>query len=65
MKLESWIQEQGLLKTFVAKEIGVSRVYMSNIITGLHIPSRTIAIKIEEYTKGKVTKEEIMFPKDY
>jgi len=64
MKLDDWIQEKGLLKTFFAKEIGISRVYMSNIITGAYIPSRAIAIKIDKYTKGEVTKEEILFPQD-
>lgn len=47
----------------MAKELGVSVNHFSLVVRGHRKPSVALAIKIEEVTRGEVTKEELIFPK--
>jgi transcriptional regulator with XRE-family HTH domain len=53
-------KECGLEMQDFAKDIGVSASFLSLLINGRTPPSFTLALKIQDITKGKVTLLELM-----
>jgi len=47
----------------MAKELNITESYLSQIKTGLLMPGRKTARRIEVLTKGEVTFEELRMPK--
>lgn len=55
MTLNEWFATKPLgAKKEMAQQLGISAVYLSQVIHGREIPSVHMAIKISKYTKGKV-----------
>ncbi len=65
MRLDLWLFLNKTTKKDFAKEIGISRGHLQEIVSGKRRPSIKLAKKIEELTEGKVTKEEMLFPEDF
>ncbi len=63
MDLDEYLFRKKISQTDFANELGISRNHLGEILRGRRSPSVKLAKKIEELTKGKVTKEEAMFPK--
>ena len=64
MKLVQYLFQHNVKQKDLAKEIGVTDVYLSSLLKG-QIPSIKLAKVIEEVTSGTVTKEELLFPEEY
>lgn len=63
MDLDEYLFRKKISQTDFALKLGVSRNHLGEIIRGRRTPSVKLAKKIEELTKGEVTREEAMFPK--
>lgn len=63
MKLQEYFDTYGIKITSFAKKIGKSRAWIYKVLSG-HIPHASDAVMIEKATEGKVTKEELLFPKE-
>lgn len=63
MKLKLWLleQERGAHRRLY-EHLEISQGYMSKITGGRYIPSLKICKKIEAYTDGEVTVEDILRP---
>jgi hypothetical protein len=46
-------------KVKFAKEVNVSKTWLSLVINGLRIPSAELSVDIEKASKGKVTRKEL------
>jgi DNA-binding transcriptional regulator YdaS (Cro superfamily) len=44
-------------KAEMAKTLGITRTWMSLVISGRELPSPELAVGIEKYTKGKVKRK--------
>lgn len=44
-------------KANMAKALGISKTWLSLLISGKHLPSPALAVSISQYTKGKVAKK--------
>lgn len=65
MELREYLFRKRITITDFSKKIGVSRHYLNRIVNKWRTPSPKLAKKIEEATKGEVTKEELLFPEDF
>lgn len=63
MDLDEYLFRKKISQIEFANELGISRNHLGEILRGRRSPSVKLAKKIEELTKGEVTKEEAMFPK--
>lgn len=60
MELKTFIFEAGITRTRAAKDLGVTLQYISRVIRKDIRPSLELAKKIESYTRGLVTVEELV-----
>lgn len=65
MNLREWLFRNKTSVTDFAKKVEVSRTHLNLISCGVRKPSPELAKRIEKATKGKVTKEEVLFPEDF
>ena len=65
MKLDEYLFRVKMTKKEFAEKVGISRGYLQHLLSGIKNPSVKLAKKIEEATRGKVTKEELLFPEEY
>lgn len=63
MDLDEYLFRKKISQTDFASELEISRNHLGEILRGRRSPSVKLAKKIEQSTKGEVTKEEAMFPK--
>ena len=63
MDLDEYLFRQKISQIDFANELGISQNHLGEILRGRRSSSVKPAKKIEESTKGEVTKEEAMFPK--
>ena len=59
MKLRVFLVVHELEREKVAKDLDISYNYFNSIIRGIYQPSKKLARKISEYTKGEVTIDEL------
>ena len=60
MTLQQWFADKPRgSKVEMAKALGISKTWMSLLITGKEIPSPALSVSIHRYTKGEVSKEEL------
>ncbi|WP_404354609.1 helix-turn-helix domain-containing protein [Exiguobacterium aurantiacum] len=52
-RLERYIKENGIQRMFVAKQLGVSKSYLSNWLNGNKDGSARLIAKAEAYLEGK------------
>ena len=62
MILREYINYKALRINHVAKQLGISRSYVYDLINYKHYPSRKLALRIEEWSKGEITVMESIFP---
>jgi DNA-binding XRE family transcriptional regulator len=63
MDLDEYLFRKRISQTDFAKDLGISRNHLGEILRGRRTPSVKLAKKIEELTQGEVTREQAMFPK--
>ncbi len=65
MDLDEYLWRSKTSRVDFAKLLGISRSHLQQIISGKRNASIKLAKKFEEITKGKVSKEEMVFPEDF
>lgn len=55
LQLKDWLKQNRYTVTAAAKEIGVGRQFLSDIINGRNRPGLDVAVKIEEFTSGAIS----------
>ncbi|MEK7339172.1 MAG: helix-turn-helix transcriptional regulator [Candidatus Rhabdochlamydia sp.] len=65
MKLAEYLFRMKMTKKDFAEKLGISRGHLQHILSGTKNPSVKLAKKIEEETRGKVSKAELLFPEDF
>ena len=65
MILRDWMKREGVNRLHLSKRIGCSPQNVYNIFNGKQLMSQKIAVKIEELTKGEVSRAEAMWPEQY
>lgn len=61
--LRDIIENRGLKQGFVAEGLKITRQHLSDIVCGKSMPSRKLALKIEDYFEGEITAPQLLFPK--
>ncbi len=62
--LKQWIEKSHMTQLEFAALVGLSHKFHLNRIINLHkIPSRHLALKIQEVTNGEVTAMDVLYPK--
>jgi len=56
-KLQKHLSDSGLAKSDFAKSIGISRGYLSDLMSGRRRPTLELAFQIQAETKGDVPAE--------
>ncbi|HEY9160001.1 MAG TPA: hypothetical protein VIS94_02800 [Desulfomonilia bacterium] len=64
MTLKTWLQINSINQKTVADELKISRSYFCQIAAGKRIPTKDIALRIEGYTNGKVSRMELLYPRE-
>ena len=64
MDLKEYLDSNGIRYKFFAEKLGISHSYMSRLMHKKIVPSPALALKIEELTQGKVSKEGLIFPSE-
>ena len=54
MKLAEYIEERHITQEIAAKEIGISRQYLCNILKEKKVPGRQVAFKIKKWSHSLV-----------
>ncbi len=65
VKLDEYLFRTKTTKKAFAEKIGISQGHLQHILSGIKNPSVKLAKKIEEFTEGRVSKEEVLFPEEY
>lgn len=60
MKLDDWLKKKNIMRSAFAAQIDVVPGYITALCNGTSWPSRTIAKRIAEATKGKVTANDFL-----
>ncbi|KAA3633841.1 MAG: helix-turn-helix domain-containing protein [Proteobacteria bacterium] len=59
MNFKTRAKKSGLTFKDIAKGVGTSPVYLSQINTGVRRPSLELCERIEQFTKGKITRRHL------
>lgn len=65
MKLIEYFLLTRLSRTEFARQLDISTAHLSQLINGKREPSKNLAKKISELTKGYVSIQELLFPAEY
>ncbi len=65
MRLKDWIKKQNISISLFAKKLGVSHGHIYRYLNGNSRIRHNLAIKIEELTKGYISREEAMWPEKH
>ena len=65
MLLRDFLDKHEIMYQDFAKDLGVSRVYFYHLLSGRRKVSKKMARKIEELTKGHVSRMEALYPEDF
>jgi len=63
MRLEEWIEKEGITQKAFAEKIGVTEGFVSHLIKGRRTPSAALIQKIEGATKFEVLFWDLLPPK--
>lgn len=63
MLLEDFIKKSGMKKKSFANSVGISTTNLWKILKGITRPSLKTAQRIEEFTEGQVSMQELLFRK--
>ena len=60
MTLEEYFRDKPRgAKIELARKLGVSKTWMSLLVSGREVPSAGLALMIEKFTKGQVTRKSL------
>ncbi len=59
MKLETYIQERRITHGDAARQMGISRQYLNEIVNGKRVPGRAVAFKVVKWSSGMVRLEDL------
>jgi len=65
MLLKDFLDKEQIMYQDFAKDLGVSRVYFYHILSGRRKVSKKMAVKIEDLSKGHVSRIEALYPEDF
>lgn len=65
MILQDWIKKEGTNRFRLAQRMNCSHQTVYNIFNGRKKISQKMAVRIEEMTKGEVSRAEAMWPEQY
>jgi DNA-binding transcriptional regulator YdaS (Cro superfamily) len=60
MKLKTWLAVTRTPQKLLAEQLGISRSYLSLIVSGDRLPAEALAEQISVSTDGKVTKKDLI-----
>lgn len=63
MLLDDFIKKSGMKKKSFAQSVGISTTNLWKILKGITRPSLKTAQRIEEFTEGRVSMQEMLFGK--
>lgn len=52
-KLASYIKENGVMRSWVAERLGISKQHLSNYLNGKHTISRELEEKVKEFLRER------------
>lgn len=61
MTLKDYLQQNNIPVKRFAEELSLSRQHVYDMLNGDSYPSRKLAIKIESWSQGELTKEGLLF----
>lgn len=64
MDFREFLFKKGITQVQFAKQLGISRGHLNQILHKTKHPSRKLAKEIEAQTEGKVTAMELLFPEN-
>ncbi len=64
MNLKAWIYANDLTIEKFSENLGISRVYLSRIISGNLVPSKKLANEIQMATNGKIKAKTLLSNKN-
>jgi transcriptional regulator with XRE-family HTH domain len=65
VNLREYLFKKRITQVDFAKQLGISRGHLGQILHSTKHPSRKLAKKIEEETEGKVTAVELLLPENF
>jgi len=63
MKLVDYLKKEGITHERFAEMVGVSRAYITTIISGRRTPSPALIKKVQKITNNKVGLDDLFSPK--
>jgi len=65
MNIKQYCTENTLTFRGFAKRLDIAAPYVTQIVNGARRPSPGLALRIEQATRGAVTRDELLFPELY
>jgi DNA-binding transcriptional regulator YdaS (Cro superfamily) len=62
MDLKTWLSSKGVVQKKLADELGLSPSYFSELLSGKRRFNPKLSRKVEELTKGEVSRMELLYP---
>jgi DNA-binding transcriptional regulator YdaS (Cro superfamily) len=62
MRLKDWQKTYNIKDITVADDLGIDASYVSHINANRKRPAPDLAFAIEKYTRGEVTRLELLYP---
>ena len=64
MDFRAWIKSSGISQKKLAQDLAMSQSYLSEILSGKRKINTRLAKRIEDISKGEVSRMELLYPKD-
>lgn len=64
MDLKTWLKMKGIMQKDFAAQMGIKPSSLSLILQGKIKPRLPVALKIEEFTQGEVSRIDLLYPRD-
>jgi DNA-binding transcriptional regulator YdaS (Cro superfamily) len=65
MHLKEWIWINGVTYQKLSSDLAINMGYLHHIASGKQRPSAMVALQIEDYTGGEVSRDEVIFPEKH
>jgi DNA-binding transcriptional regulator YdaS (Cro superfamily) len=64
MDFMAWIKSSGISQKKLAQDLAMSQSYLSEILSGKRRINTRLAQRIEDISRGEVSRMELLYPKD-
>lgn len=64
MDLRTWLKMKGIMQKDFAQAMGIKPSSLSLILQGKIRPRLPVALRIEEYTQGEVSRIDLLYPQE-